>query len=96
MAWPTHIVAAGRYVFDKNSNLLIVKTYNRGWDCPGGQKEEGENIEEGLLREIVNSHFYERDYREVTQQLLWEHIPYEEAILSLLAIADFAESISWN
>ncbi|GFN37011.1 NUDIX hydrolase [Tepidimicrobium xylanilyticum] len=52
MTWPTHIVAAGGYVFDKKGNILIVKTYNRGWDCPGGQIEIGENIEEGLLREI--------------------------------------------
>lgn len=52
MGWPTHIVASGGYVFDKNSNILIVKTHNRGWDCPGGQIEEGENLEEGLLREI--------------------------------------------
>src|SRR5690554_2399245 len=52
MVWPTHIVAAAGYVFDKHGNILIVKTYNRGWDCTGGQIEVGENIEEGLLREI--------------------------------------------
>ncbi|SUY46877.1 NUDIX hydrolase [Clostridium putrefaciens] len=52
MTWPTHIVAAGGYVFDKNGNILIVKTKNRGWDCTGGQIEIGENIEEGVLREI--------------------------------------------
>lgn len=53
MPWPTHIVAAGGYVFDKNGNMLIVKTKNRGWDCPGGQIEIGESIEEGVLREIL-------------------------------------------
>jgi 8-oxo-dGTP pyrophosphatase MutT (NUDIX family) len=53
MAWPTHIVAAGGYVFDKYGNILIVKTNNRGWDCTGGQIEVGENIEEGVLREIL-------------------------------------------
>lgn len=52
MVWPTHIVAAAGYVFDKHGNILIVKNYNRGWDCTGGQIEVGENIEEGLLREI--------------------------------------------
>lgn len=49
MAWPTHIVAAGGYVFDKYGNILIVKTHNRGWDCTGGQIEVGENIEEKVL-----------------------------------------------
>jgi ADP-ribose pyrophosphatase YjhB (NUDIX family) len=53
MNFPTHIVAAGGYVFDKFGNMLLVKTKNRGWDCPGGQIENGENIEEGLKREIV-------------------------------------------
>ena len=48
MAWPTHIVAAGGYVFDKSGNILIVKTNHRGWDCTRGQIEVGENIEEGV------------------------------------------------
>lgn len=53
MAFPTHIVAAAGYVFDKEGNILIIKTPNRGWDCTGGQVEEGENLEEGVLREIM-------------------------------------------
>jgi 8-oxo-dGTP diphosphatase len=52
MAFPTHIVAAGGYVFDKNGNILIVLTNHRGWDCTGGQIEIGESIEDGVLREI--------------------------------------------
>lgn len=53
MAFPTHIVAAGGYVFDESGNILLVKTNRRGWDCPGGQVEEGETLEEGVLREIL-------------------------------------------
>ncbi|MDR0292874.1 MAG: NUDIX domain-containing protein [Oscillospiraceae bacterium] len=53
MAWPTHIVAAAGYVEDKDGNFLLVKTYHRGWDTAGGQIEVGENIEEGVLREIL-------------------------------------------
>lgn len=53
MAWPTHIVAAGGYVFDKNGSILLVKTYSRGWDCTGGQIENGESLEDGVLREIL-------------------------------------------
>ncbi|MBE5962499.1 MAG: NUDIX hydrolase [Lachnospiraceae bacterium] len=53
MGWPVHIVAAGGYVFDQKGNILIVKTHNRGWDCTGGQIEEGETLEEGVLREIM-------------------------------------------
>ncbi len=53
MAWPLHIVAAGGYVFDEKGNILLVKTNQRGWDCTGGQVEEGETLEEGVLREIL-------------------------------------------
>lgn len=53
MSWPTHIVAGCGYVFDKNDNILIVKTKHKGWECPGGQIEVGESLEEGLLREIM-------------------------------------------
>ena len=53
MGFPTHIVAAAGYVFDKDGNMLLVKTYHRGWDTAGGQIEVGEDIEQGLLREIL-------------------------------------------
>lgn len=53
MAFPTHIVAAAGYVFDDQGNLLLIKTPNRGWDGTGGQIEEGEDIETGVLREIM-------------------------------------------
>ncbi len=53
MAFPTHIVAAAGYVFDKDGNLLMIKTPNRGWDCTGGQVEVGEDLEAAVLREIT-------------------------------------------
>ena len=52
MAFPTHIVGAAGYVEDKNGNMLLVKLQHRGWDTTGGQIEIGENLEEGVLREI--------------------------------------------
>lgn len=53
MGFPTHIVAAAGYIEDKNGNMLLVKTHHRGWDTAGGQIEVGENLEEGVLREIL-------------------------------------------
>jgi len=53
MAFPTHIVAAAGYVFDKEGRILMIKTPNRGWDCTGGQVEVGEDIEAAVLREIM-------------------------------------------
>lgn len=54
MSFPTHIVAAAGYVFDKEGkNILMIKTPNRGYDATGGQIEEGEDLETGVLREIM-------------------------------------------
>ena len=53
MGFPTHIVAAAGYVFDAKGNVLIIKTLNRGYDATGGQIEEGEDLETGVLREIL-------------------------------------------
>ncbi|MCL2373275.1 MAG: NUDIX hydrolase [Defluviitaleaceae bacterium] len=53
MSFPTHILAAAGYVFDHNDNILLIKTQHRGYEPPGGQIETGENLEEGLLREIM-------------------------------------------
>lgn len=52
MSWPTHIVACGGYVFNDKGELLLIKTQHRGYDCTGGQVENGENLEEAVLREI--------------------------------------------
>lgn len=48
------------------------------------------NIPE-MLREIISSHFYEPDYRNVTQKLLYEDISYDYAIehgIALVAKSD--------
>lgn len=52
MAFPTHIVAAGGIVEDDEGNILLVKTRDGGWVYPGGQVEIGENLIDGLVREI--------------------------------------------
>lgn len=48
------------------------------------------------LREIAETRYYERDYRDVTQALLWERVPYEEAATSLSAIANFIDGVDWS
>ena len=39
-----------------------------------------------ILREIIDSRFYEKDYREITQKLLYETISYDYAIEHGIAI----------
>lgn len=52
MAFPTHIISAGGIVEDGNGNILLVKTRDGGWVYPGGIVEVGENLIDGLVREI--------------------------------------------
>ncbi|MBR0396870.1 MAG: nucleotidyl transferase AbiEii/AbiGii toxin family protein [Eubacterium sp.] len=53
----------------------------------------GHNIPE-MLKEIINSRFYEHDYNEITEKLLYEDVSYEEAIsrgISVVAGLDIFE-----
>ena len=77
MAFPTHIVAAAGYVFDKEGNMLIIKTLNRGYDTTGGQIEEGEDLEAGVLREIMEESGECRTSEE-SSEVLW--VPREKVL----------------
>lgn len=50
---PTHIVAGAGVVVNENDEVLLVKTYNAGWVFPGGQVEVGENVIDGVKREVM-------------------------------------------
>ena len=53
MDYPKHIVATGSLIQNKNSQILLVKTEWRGWEMPGGQVEEGEDLISALKREVL-------------------------------------------
>ena len=52
MVFPTHIVAAGALVTNERDEVLLVKNPYRGWEFPGGQIENGEDLIEGVTREV--------------------------------------------
>ena len=52
MGYPKHIVAAGIFVTN-GDDVLLVKTPRRGWEIPGGQIEENENLLAGARREVL-------------------------------------------
>lgn len=52
MMMPTHIVAVGGIVENEQGEILLVKTRDGGWVFPGGQVEVGENLMDGLTREV--------------------------------------------
>lgn len=51
MNHPQHIVAVAGLFYDARGRVLLVNTERRGWECPGGQVECGEDLEEALVRE---------------------------------------------
>lgn len=53
MNFPTHIVAAGALVTNEKGEILLVNNPHRGWEFPGGQIENGEDLIEGVTREVL-------------------------------------------
>ena len=53
MSFPMHIVAAGALVTNDRGEVLLVKNPHRGWEFPGGQIENGEDLIEGITREVL-------------------------------------------
>ncbi len=50
---PVHCVAAAGIVRNSAGEILLMKNARRGWEFPGGMIEEGENVIDGLEREIL-------------------------------------------
>ena len=50
---PTHIIAAAGVVLNENGELLLVNTPRHGWVFPGGIVEVGENLIDGVKREVL-------------------------------------------
>ena len=53
MDYPTHIVAVMGIVRNSEGQILLVQNPRRGWESPGGQVENGEDVLEALEREIL-------------------------------------------
>ncbi len=52
MVYPKHIVAVSGLICHPNGKILLIRSPRRGWEFPGGQVEEGENLIKALRREI--------------------------------------------
>jgi 8-oxo-dGTP diphosphatase len=49
---PRHVVAVSGFVTDPEDGVLLVRVASRGWEMPGGQVENGENLLDALRREV--------------------------------------------
>ena len=52
MTHPQHIVAVSGLIRHPDSKILLIRGPRRGWEFPGGQVEEGENLIEAFQREV--------------------------------------------
>ncbi len=52
MIHPKHIVAVSGLISHPDGKILLIRSPRRGWEFPGGQVEEGEDLIEALHREI--------------------------------------------
>ena len=50
---PAHAVCAAGIVRNSSGCILMMKNERRGWEFPGGMIENGENVIDGLKREIL-------------------------------------------
>ena len=50
-SYPRHIVAVSGLFRSDAGQILLVKTPRRGWELPGGQVEQGEDLIQALIRE---------------------------------------------
>ena len=53
MTVPRHIVAVAGLVRDSRGRVLMLRSPRRGWEFPGGQVEEGEDLIAALQREVL-------------------------------------------
>jgi 8-oxo-dGTP diphosphatase len=49
---PRHVVAVTGFVTDEAGSVLLVRVASRGWEMPGGQVENGEELLDALRREV--------------------------------------------
>jgi 8-oxo-dGTP diphosphatase len=50
---PRHVVAVTGFVTNDEGRILLVRVARRGWEMPGGQVEEGEDLVSALRREVA-------------------------------------------
>lgn len=73
-------IDVGKSLYDLIDNVRLDRMCSN--NNPSAQPEH--NIPE-MLREIIESRFYEKDYNEITRKLLYDNVSYEEAVANGIA-----------
>lgn len=83
MIFPTHIVAAGALISNEEGKILLVKNPKRGWEFPGGQVENGEDLFQAIKREVFEESGYNVEiknlvgvYSNVKSYMGWDNVSF--------------------
>ena len=86
----------GLVAFDKSLASLFVAVRKQRLGKPRClSADPGVNLA-AVLRELADDDVYKRDYLEVTVDLLYDDMPYEEAVKALCDVAEFVDGIDWD
>ena len=61
---------------------LIIMVRNDRMKSKNNPSAQPQNVINDLLKEIINNKFFERDYNDLTNKLLYEQYPYDKAIMN--------------
>ena len=77
---------AGQLKLDEEMDVLVDKVREDRILSPNNPSAQLEYIIPEMLKEIIESKFYESDYKNVTQKLLYEDIDYDYAVQNGIAL----------
>ena len=77
---------AGQLKMDEEMDALVDKVREDRMLSPNNPSAQLEYIIPEMLKEIIESKFYESDYKNVTQKLLYEDIDYDYAVQNGIAL----------
>ena len=77
---------AGQLKLDEEMDALVDKVREDRMLSPNNPSAQLEYIIPEMLKEIIESKFYESDYKNVTQKLLYEDIDYDYAVQNGIAL----------
>ena len=77
---------AGQLKLDEEMDVLVDKVREDRMLSPNNPSAQLEYIIPEMLKEIIESKFYESDYKNVTQKLLYEDIDYDYAVQNGIAL----------
>lgn len=86
----------GNVKLDKDMDVLIDEVRKDRMKSKNNPSAKLEYNITGMLKEIIQSRFYEQDYRNITQKLLYEDVDYDYAVENGIAIVAASDVFDYH